>query len=67
MHQNKAKFITFPWERALGTAVRLNIFSNIQLKNKKFGSNIDGHMKEHSWKSEACGFINFEVLIKKTP
>ena len=27
---------------------RLNVFSNIQLTNKKFGSNIDGYMKENS-------------------
>ena len=24
-------------------------------------------MKEHSWKSEASGFINFEVIMKKPP
>ena len=33
------------WKRILGTAVRLSIFSNAQLINKKIGSNIDGHMK----------------------
>ena len=38
---------------------------NIQLINNRFGSNIDGRMKERSWKNEACGFINFEVIIKK--
>ena len=27
---------------------RFNIFSNIQLINKKFGSNNDGHVKEQS-------------------
>ena len=27
---------------------RLNIFSNIQLINKKFSGNIDGYMKEQS-------------------
>ena len=27
---------------------RLNIFSNVQLINKKSGSNIDGHMKKQS-------------------
>ena len=30
----------------LETADKLNIFSNIQLLNKNFGSNIDGNMKE---------------------
>ena len=34
----------FPWRRVLGTTVRLNIFSNIRLTNKKFGKNIDRHM-----------------------
>ena len=34
--------------RVLGTAVRLTISSNIQLIKKKFGSNIDVHMKEQS-------------------
>ena len=24
-------------------------------------------MKEHSWKSEACRFINFDVIIKEPP
>ena len=24
-------------------------------------------MKEQSWKNEACGFINFEVIIEKLP
>ena len=48
MHQNKAKVRKFPQKRVLGTAVRLTIFSNIQLIKKKFGSNIDGHMKEQS-------------------
>ena len=24
-------------------------------------------MREHSWKSEACGFINFEITIKTPP
>ena len=45
--------------------VRLNISRNIQLINKKFDINIDGRMKKRSWKNEACGFINFEVIIKK--
>ena len=67
MHQSKAKIIKFPWQRVLGTAVRLNIFNNIQLINKKIGSNIDGHMKEDSWKNETCGFIDFEVIIEKPP
>ena len=35
-------------ENVSGTAVRLNIFSNIQRMNKKFGSDIDGHLREHS-------------------
>ena len=67
MHQNKAKVRNFPWKRVLGTAVRLTIFSNIQLIKKKFGSNIDGHMKEQSWNNEACRFINFKVIIKTPP
>ena len=33
--------------------------------NNKFGSNIGGHMKEQSWKSQACGFIKFEVVFVK--
>ena len=40
-------------------------FRNIQLINKKFDNNIDGRMKEQSWKNEACGFFDFEVIIKK--
>ena len=48
VHQNKAKFRKFPWKRVLGTAVRLTIFSNIQLIKKKFGSNIDG---QQNWKN----------------
>ena len=52
VHQNKAKFRKFPWKRLLWTAVRFSIFSNIQLINKKFGSNIDGHMMEQFWKNE---------------
>ena len=51
----------------MGIAVRFDIFRNIQLINKKFGSNINGCTKEQSWKNEACGFINFEVIIEKTP
>ena len=47
MHQNKAKVKKFRGKRVLGTAVRLTIFSNIQLI-KKIGSIIDGHMKEQS-------------------
>ena len=43
-------------------AVRLNIFSNIQLINKKFCSDVGGHMKEQSWKNEAYGVISFEVI-----
>ena len=54
-------------KRVLGTAVRLTIFSNIQLIKKKFGSNIDGHMKEQSWNNEACRFIIFKVIIKNPP
>ena len=64
VHQNKAKFRKFPWKRVLGTAVRLTIFSNIQLIKKKFGSNIDGHMKEQSWNNEACFYIIFKLIIE---
>ena len=64
LHQNKAKVEKFPWKRVLGTAVRLTIFSNIQLIKKKFGSNIDGHVKEQSWNNEACRFIIFKVIIE---
>ena len=39
----------------------------LQLINNKFGSNIDGHMKEQSWKNGACSLINFEVIFKKPP
>ena len=49
------------------TVVRLNIFRNIQLINKNFGSNIHEHMKEQSWKNRACAFIDFEVTIKRPP
>ena len=61
-NQNKALFIILinqnevfcirmkqSLQRVLVTAVReLNIFSNIQLIKKKFGSNIDGHENEQS-------------------
>ena len=67
VHQNKSKFRKFSWKCVLGTAVMLNIFSNIKLINKKFSRNIDGHMKEQSWKNEACGFINFEIINEKPP
>ena len=67
MQQNEAKFGKFPWKRVLGTSVRLNIFSTIQLINKKFGSNIDWHMKGNYEKNEACSFINFEVIIENFP
>ena len=52
-------------KRVLGTAVRLTIFSNIQLIKKKFGSSIDGHVKEQCWNNEASRFIIFKV--KNTP
>ena len=45
----------------------LTTFSDIQLINKKFDSNIDGHMKEQPSKNEVCSFINFEVIIEKPP
>ena len=48
MHQNKVKSIKFQRKGVLGTAVRLNIFSNIQLIKKKIDSNVDKHMKEQS-------------------
>ena len=67
VHQNEAKFKKFQWKRVLGTAVRLNIFSNIQLIKKKFGSNIDGHMKEECWNNEACRFIIFKIIIENPP
>ena len=67
VHQNKAKVRKFAWKRVLGTAVRLTIFSNIQLIKKKFGSNIDGHMKEQFWNYEACRFIIFKVITKNPP
>ena len=63
----KTKFRKFPWKPVLRTAVRLTIFSTIQLIKKKFGSNIDGHMKEHSWNNEACHFMFFKVIIKNPP
>ena len=34
----------------------------------KFGSNIDGHMKEQSWKNDACTLINLKIwkpIVKK--
>ena len=52
-------------ENVSGTAVRLNIFSNIQRINKKFGSDIDGHLREHSWKNEVCRLIRLEFIIEK--
>ena len=67
MHQNKAKVRKFRQKRILGTAVRLTIFNNIQLIKKKFGNNIDVHMKEQCWNNEACLFIIFKVINKNPP
>ena len=44
----KQSLENFPWTCVLETTVKFNIFSNIQLINKKSDSNIDGHMKEQS-------------------
>ena len=38
MHQNKAKVRKFPGKCVLGTAVRLTIFSNIQLIKKNLAA-----------------------------
>ena len=66
VHQNKAKVRRFAWKCVLGTAVRLTIFSNIQLIKKKFGSNIDGHLEEESWNNEACHVRSY-FLTKQWP
>ena len=42
------KLQKIPVKACFRGTVRLNFFSNIELINKKFGSNIDGHMKEQS-------------------
>ena len=59
------KLQKIPVKACFRGTVRLNIFSNIELINKKFGSNIDGHMKEQSWNNEICHFINFKVITEK--
>ena len=56
-----------PMKTCFRTVARLNIFINIQLINKNLGSNIQEHMKEQSWKNKACGFIDFEVTVKRLP
>ena len=38
VHQNKAKVRRFAWKCVLGTAVRLTIFSNIQLIKKNLAA-----------------------------
>ena len=45
VRQNKAKFTKFPWKRVLGTAERLNIFSNIQLIKTKLAAILMGIWK----------------------
>ena len=64
MHQNKEKVRKFPWKCVLRTAVKLTIFSNIQLIKKEFSRNIDGHMTEQSWNNEACRLIISKIIIK---
>ena len=46
VHQNKATFRKISWKSVSGTAVRINTFSDIQLINKKYGINTDGHIKK---------------------